>query len=132
MKQGTNSRPTGPKPKKPENKIFQYSPKENLKKINKVALKVLEVIEDEGVTEDEFDIIAKSIRNEFKRLNGNRNRNFEFKIKFKKASFERFKEAIEKNIWFKRCFVIKKALQVKCFEQSIYIFLDILHFNIKI
>ena len=96
MKQGTNSRPTSPKPKKPEAKIFQYSPKENLKKINKVALKVLEVIEDKGVTEDEFDIIVKSIRNEFKRLNGNRNRNVEFKIKFKKASFERFKEAIEK------------------------------------
>lgn len=96
MKQGTNSRPTSPKPKKPGTKIFQYSPKENLEKINKVALKVLEVVENEGVTEDEFDIIVKSIRNEFKRLNGNRNRNFEFEIKFKKASFEQFKEAIEK------------------------------------
>ena len=96
MKQGTNSRPTSPKPKKPGTKIFQYSPKENLEKINKVALKVLEVVEDEGVTEDEFDIIVKSIRNEFKRLNENRNRNFEFEIKFKKASFEQFKEAIEK------------------------------------
>ena len=97
MKQGTNSRPTSPKPKKPGTKIFQYSPKENLEKINKVALKVLEVVENEGVTEDEFDIIVKSIRNEFKRLNGNRNRNFEFEIKFKKASFEQFKEAIEKK-----------------------------------
>lgn len=96
MEQGTNSRPTSPKPKKPEAKIFQYSPRENLEKINKVALKVLEVVEDEGVTEDEFDIIVKSIRNEFKRLNGNRNRNVEFKIKFKKASFERFKEVLEK------------------------------------
>ena len=96
MKQGTNSRPTSPKPKKPGTKIFQYSPKENLKKINKVALKVLEVVEDEGVTEDEFDIIVKSIRNEFKRLNGNRNRNFEFEIKFKKVSFEQFKEVLEK------------------------------------
>ena len=96
MKQGTNSRPTSPKSKKPGTKIFQYSPKENLEKINKVALKVLEVIEDKGVTEDEFDIIVKSIRNEFKRLNGNRNRNVEFKIKFKKASFKRFKEVLEK------------------------------------
>ena len=96
MEQGTNSRPTSPKPKKPETKIFQYSPKENLEKINKVALKVLEVVEDEGVTEDEFDIIVKSIRNEFKRLNENRNRNFEFEIKFKKASFEQFKEVLEK------------------------------------
>ena len=85
MEQGTNSRPTSPKLKKPEAKIFQYSPKENLEKINKVALKVLEVVEDEGVTEDEFDIIVKSIRNEFKRLNGNRNRNVEFKIKFKQV-----------------------------------------------
>ena len=96
MKQGTNSRPTSPKPKKPGTKIFQYSPKENLEKINKVALKVLEVIEDKGVTEDEFDIIVKSIRNEFKRLNENRNKNVEFKIKFKKTSFERFKEVLEK------------------------------------
>ena len=96
MEQGTNSRPTSPKPKKPEAKIFQYSPKENLEKINKIALKVLEVVEDEDVTEDEFDIIVKLIRNEFNRLNGNRNRNFEFKIKFKKASFERFKEVLEK------------------------------------
>ena len=96
MKQGTNSRPTGPKPKKPENKIFQYSPKENLEKINKVALKVLEVVEDEGVTEDEFDIIVKSIRNEFKRLNGNGNKNVEFKIKFKQVMLKQFKEALEK------------------------------------
>ena len=96
MEQGTNSRPTSPKPKKPEAKIFQYSPKENLEKINKIALKVLEVVEDEGVTEDEFDIIVKLIRNEFKRLNGNRNRNFEFKIKFKEAMLEQFKEALEK------------------------------------
>ena len=96
MEQGTNSRPTSPKPKKPEAKIFQYSPKENLEKINKIALKVLEVVEDEDVTEDEFDIIVKLIRNEFKRLNGNRNRNFEFKIKFKEAMLEQFKEALEK------------------------------------
>ena len=96
MKQGTNSRPTSPKPKKPEAKIFQYSPKENLEKINEIALKVLEVVEDEGATEDEFDIIVKLIRNEFKRLNGNRNRNFEFKIKFKEALLEQFKEALKK------------------------------------
>ena len=96
MEQGTNSRPTGPKPKKPEAKIFQCSPKENLEKINKIALKVLEVVEDEDVTEDEFDIIVKLIRNEFNRLNGNRNRNFEFKIKFKEVMLKQFKEALEK------------------------------------
>ena len=96
MEQGTNSRPTSPKPKKPEAKIFQFSPKENLEKINKIALKVLEVVEDEDVTEDEFDIIVKLIRNEFNRLNGNRNRNFEFKIKFKEVMLKQFKEALEK------------------------------------
>ena len=96
MEQGTNSEPTSPKPKKPGTKMFQYSPKENLEKINKVALKVLEVVEGEGVTEDEFNIIVKLIRNEFKRLNGNRNRNFEFKIKFKEALLKQFKEALEK------------------------------------
>ena len=96
MEQGTNSRPTSPKPKKPEAKIFQYSPKENLEKINKIALKVLKIIEEQGVTEDEFDIIVKLIRNEFNRLNGNRNRNFEFKIKFKEVMLEQFKEALEK------------------------------------
>ena len=96
MEQGTNSRPTSPKPKKPGAKIFQYSPKENLEKINKIALKVLEVVEDEDVTEDEFDIIVKLIRNEFNRLNGNRNRNFEFKIKFKEVMLKQFKEALEK------------------------------------
>ena len=68
MEQGTNPKPTSPKPKKPETKIFQYSPKENLERINKIALKVLEVIEDEGVTEDEFNIIVKLIENEFKGL----------------------------------------------------------------
>ena len=91
MEQGTN-----PKTKKPEAKIFQYSPKENLEKINKIALKVLEVVEDEDVTEDEFNIIVKLIRNEFNRLNGNRNRNFEFKIKFKEVMLEQFKETLEK------------------------------------
>ena len=40
MEQGTNSRPTSPKPKKPGTKIFQYSPKENLEQINRIALKV--------------------------------------------------------------------------------------------
>jgi hypothetical protein len=96
MKQGTNPKPTSPKPKKPGTKIFEYSPKENLEKINKIALKVLEVVEDEGVTEDEFDIIFKLIRNEFNRLKGNRNKNFEFKIKFKEVMLEQFKEAFKK------------------------------------
>ena len=87
---------TNPRPSNPRIKRLYINPRENIKRVYDVTLKVLEVIEDEGVTEDEFDIIVKSIRNEFKRLNGNRNRNVEFKIKFKKASFERFKEAIEK------------------------------------
>lgn len=93
---GTNPEPTTPRPSNSRIKRLYINPRENIKRVYDVTLKVLEVIEDEGVTEDEFDIIVKSIRNEFKRLNGNRNRNFEFEIKFKKASFEQFKEAIEK------------------------------------
>ena len=93
---GTNPEPTTPRPSNPRIKRLYINPRENIKKVHDVTLKVLKVIEDEGVTEDEFDIIVKSIRNEFKRLNGNRSRNVEFKIKFKKASFEQFKEAIEK------------------------------------
>ena len=93
---GTNPEPTTPRPSNLRIKRLYINPRENIKRVYDVTLKVLEVIEDEGVTEDEFDIIVKSIRNEFKRLNGNRNRNFEFEIKFKKASFEQFKEAIEK------------------------------------
>ena len=116
MEQGTNSRPTSPKPKKPEAKILQYSPKENLKKINKIALKVLEVVEDEGVTEDEFDIIIKLIRNEFKRLSGNRNRNFEFKIKFKEVMLEQFKEAFEKIYDSKGFFVTKKHFKWSAYK----------------
>ena len=87
---GTNPEPTTPRPSNPRIKRLYINPRENIKRVYDVTLKVLEVIEDE------FDIIVKSIRNEFKRLNGNRNRNFEFEIKFKKASFEQFKEAIEK------------------------------------
>lgn len=93
---GTNPEPTTPRSSNPRIKRLYINPRENIKRVHDVTLKVLEVIEDEGVTEDEFDIIVKSIRNEFKRLNGNRNRNVEFKIKFKKASFEQFKEALEK------------------------------------
>lgn len=93
---GTNPEPATPRPSNSRIKRLYINPRENIKRVYDVTLKVLEVIEDEGVTEDEFDIIVKSIRNEFKRLNGNRNRNFEFEIKFKKASFEQFKEAIEK------------------------------------
>lgn len=93
---GTNPEPTTLRPSNPRIKRLYINPRENIKKVHDVTLKVLEVVEDEGVTEDEFDIIVKSIRNEFKRLNGNRNRNVEFKIKFKKALFEQFKEAIEK------------------------------------
>ena len=93
---GTNPKPAIPRPSNPRIKQLYINPRENIKRVHDVTLKVLKIIEDEGVTEDEFEIIVKSIRNEFKRLNGNRNRNVEFKIKFKKASFERFKEVLEK------------------------------------
>ena len=93
---GTNPEPKTPRPSNPRIKRLYINPRENIKRVHDVTLKVLEVIEDKGVTEDEFDIIVKSIKNEFKRLNGNRNRNFEFKIKFKEALLEQFKEALEK------------------------------------
>ena len=93
---GTNPKPATPRPSNPRIKQLYINPRENIKRVHDVTLKVLKIIEEEGVTEDEFDIIVKSIKNEFKRLNGNGNKNVEFKIKFKKASFERFKEALEK------------------------------------
>ena len=93
---GTNPEPTTPRPSNPRIKRLYINPRENIKRVYDVTLKVLEVIEDEGVTEDEFDIIVKSIRNEFKRLNGNGNKNVEFKIKFKQVMLKQFKEALEK------------------------------------
>ena len=93
---GTNPKPATPRPSNPRIKRLYINPRENIKRVHDVTLKVLKIIEEEGVTEDEFDIIVKLIRNEFNRLNGNRNRNFEFKIKFKEAMLEQFKEALEK------------------------------------
>ena len=93
---GTNPKPATPRPSNPIIKQLYINPRENIKRVHDVTLKVLKIIEEEGVTEDEFDIIVKLIRNEFNRLNGNRNRNFEFKIKFKEVMFEQFKEALEK------------------------------------
>ena len=92
----TNPKPATPRPSNPRIKQLYINPRENIKRVYDVTLKVLEVIEDEGVTEDEFDIIVKLIRNEFNRLNGNRNRNFEFKIKFKEVMLEQFKETLKK------------------------------------
>lgn len=93
---GTNPKPTTSRPSNPRIKRLYINPRENIKRVHDATLKILKIIEEEGVTEDEFDIIVKSIRNEFKRLNGNRNRNVEFKIKFKEALLEQFKEALEK------------------------------------
>ena len=93
---GTNPKPATPRPSNPRIKQLHINPRENIKRVHDVTLKVLKIIEEEGVTEDEFDIIVKLIRNEFNRLNGNRNRNFEFKIKFKEVMLEQFKETLEK------------------------------------
>ena len=90
------TRGTNPRPSNSRIKQLYINPRENIKRVHDVTLKVLKIIEEEGVTEDEFDIIVKLIRNEFNRLNGNRNRNFEFKIKFKEVMLEQFKEALEK------------------------------------
>lgn len=93
---GTNPKPATPRPSNPRIKQLYINPRKNIKRVHDVTLKVLKIIEEEGVTEDKFDIIVKLIRNEFNRLNGNRNRNFEFKIKFKEVMLEQFKEALEK------------------------------------
>ena len=87
---GTNPKPATPRPSNPRIKQLYINPRESTKRVYDVTLKVLKIIEDE------FDIIVKLIRNEFNRLNGNRNRNFEFKIKFKEALLEQFKETLEK------------------------------------
>ena len=93
---GTNPKPRTSRASNPRIKRLYINPRENIKRVHDATLKILKIIEEEGVTEDEFDIIVKSIRNEFKRLNGNRNRNVEFKIKFKEVMLKQFKEALEK------------------------------------
>lgn len=93
---GTNPKPATPRPSNPRIQRLYTEPRKNIKRIYDISLKVLKIIEEEGVTEDEFDIIVKSIRNEFKRLNGNGNKNVEFKIKFKQVMLKQFKEALEK------------------------------------
>ena len=65
---GTNPKPTTSKPSNPRIQRLYTEPRKNIKRINDITLKVLKIIEDEGVTEDEFYIIEKMIENEFKGL----------------------------------------------------------------
>ena len=65
---GTNPEPTTPRPSNPRIQRLYTEPRKNMKRIYDISLKVLKIIEEEGVTEDEFCIIEKMIENEFKRL----------------------------------------------------------------
>ena len=68
MQRGTNPKPTTPRPSNPRIQRLYIEPEKNIKRIYDISLKVLKIIEDERVTEDEFYIIEKMIKNEFKRL----------------------------------------------------------------
>ena len=65
---GTNPKPTTSKPSNPRIQRLYIEPEKNIKRIYDISLKVLKIIEDERVTEDEFYIIEKMIENEFKGL----------------------------------------------------------------
>lgn len=65
---GINPKPTTPKPSNPRIQRLYIEPEKNIKRIYDISLKVLKIIEDERVTEDEFYIIEKMIENEFKGL----------------------------------------------------------------
>ena len=65
---GTNPKPTTPRPSNPRVQRLYIEQEKNIKRIYDISLKVLKIIEDERVTEDEFYIIEKMIKNEFKRL----------------------------------------------------------------
>lgn len=65
---GTNPKPATSKPSNPRIQQLYTEPGKNIKRIYDITLKVLKIIEDEGVTEDEFYIIEKMIENEFKGL----------------------------------------------------------------
>jgi len=65
---GTNPKPTTSRPSNPRIQRLHIEPEKNIKRIYGISLKVLKIIEDEKVTEDEFYIIEKMIENEFKRL----------------------------------------------------------------
>lgn len=65
---GTNPKPITSKPSNPRIQRLYTEPRKNIKRIYDISLKVLKIIEEEGVTEDEFCIIEKMIENKFKRL----------------------------------------------------------------
>ena len=65
---GTNPKPVTSKPSNPRIQRLYTEPKKNIKRIYDISLKVLKIIEEEGVTEDEFCIIEKMIEKEFKGL----------------------------------------------------------------
>ena len=80
-KQGTNPRTAGLKPKHPGITYINEVPEERLKRVHKTVMEVFNVISNNRIDRDEFEIIVVTLRNEFRKLNGNRNFTFETELK---------------------------------------------------
>ena len=80
-KQGTNPRLAGLKPKHPGITYINEVPEERLKRVHKTVTEVFNVISNNRIDRDEFEIIVVTLRNEFRKLNGNRNFTFEIELK---------------------------------------------------
>ena len=80
-KQGTNPRIAGLKPKHPGITYINEVPEERLKRVHKTVTEVFNVISNNRIDRDEFEIIVVTLRNEFRKLNGNRNFTFETELK---------------------------------------------------
>lgn len=80
-KQGTNPRPAGSRPKHPGITYINEVPEESLKRVHKTVMEVFNVISNNRIDSDEFEIIVLTLRNEFRKLNGNRNFKFETELK---------------------------------------------------
>lgn len=81
MKQGTNPRPVGSRPKHPGITYINEVPEERLKRVHKTVMEVFNVISNNRIDRDEFEIIVVTLRNEFRKVNGNRNFTFETELK---------------------------------------------------
>ena len=81
MKQGTNPRLAGSRPKHTGITYINEVPEERLKRVHKTVMEVFNVISNNCIDSDEFEIIVVTLRNEFRKLNGNRNFKFETELK---------------------------------------------------
>ena len=77
--QRTNPRPKTPKPKHPG--ISSELPEKRLERIHKTIMEVFDVLGNNHIDGEEFEIIVVTLRNKFKKLNSNKNFTFEPKLK---------------------------------------------------